>query len=416
MTPSCGPATGGTQIYITGNKFDNISDPQNFKCRFTSGDPTVPAKFIPGFYVNDTTMMCSSPGGWGRGDATRVQVTFNNEDYSDNNFTFNYYNVIRFFPRSGPSDGTGGPIRVEGSGFNNQTEIYCSLDKTLYDPIEILPDVIKCPMVKAKGGNDFFGPVEFAVIIDGNWQKFTGGFYYYPQIELEDMFPHIGPSEGKGIVYFYGKNFREDFPQADVGCKIGDSIGKGHVQNGNSIKCVVDDLALVDEGFSLPASVALNSYSWANSNQTFVPYGVNAIYPNSGPYLGGTDVLIVGKGFTDDLQSKAKCRFGIQADFAIVDAEILAYDKIMCRSPPEFKLPPNSDQTLSVPVSIAFLEEELEPWTESIHRYRFYGLPIIIRADPDEVEVGKMAEVFVFADEKSELWEPIPTGKSYLGA
>ena len=106
-----------------------------------------------------------------------MQVTFNNEDFLDNNFTFNYYNIIRFFPRSGPSDVTGGPIRVEGSGFNNQTEIYCSLDKTLYDPIEILPDVIKCPMVKAKRGNDFFGPIEFAVIIDGNWQKSTGGFY-----------------------------------------------------------------------------------------------------------------------------------------------------------------------------------------------------------------------------------------------
>lgn len=31
-------------------------------------------------------------------------------------------------------------------------------------------------MVKAKGGTDFFGAVEFAIIIDGNWHKFTGGF------------------------------------------------------------------------------------------------------------------------------------------------------------------------------------------------------------------------------------------------
>jgi hypothetical protein len=116
------------------------------------------------------------------------------------------------------------------------------------------------------------------------------------------------------------------------------------------------------------------------------------------------------------LQPKAKCRFGIQADFAIVDAEILAYDKLMCRSPSEFKLPPNSDQTLSVPISIAFLEEELEPWTDSVHRFRFYSIPTIIRADPDEVEVGKMAEVYVFADDNTEFWEPIPTSKGSLGA
>ena len=45
------------------------------------------------------------------------------------------------------------------------------------------------------------------------------------------MFPHIGPSEGKGIIYFYGKGFRDDFSLADVGCKIGDAIGKGKVVN-----------------------------------------------------------------------------------------------------------------------------------------------------------------------------------------
>jgi hypothetical protein len=31
-------------------------------------------------------------------------------------------------------------------------------------------------MAKAKGGDKFFGTVEFAVVIDGNWHKFTGGF------------------------------------------------------------------------------------------------------------------------------------------------------------------------------------------------------------------------------------------------
>jgi hypothetical protein len=63
------------------------------------------------------------------------------------------------------------------------------------------------------------------------------------------MYPHIGPSEGKGIVYFYGQKFRDDFELADVGCKIGDVIGKGKVINsGTAIKCTYDDLVLVDEG------------------------------------------------------------------------------------------------------------------------------------------------------------------------
>lgn len=144
--------------------------------------------------------MCSSPGGWGRGDTVKVQVTFNGEDYSENNFTFYYYNIVRAYPRSGPSDGSGGPIKIEGSGFRNDTEIYCSLDKVLYEPLEVKPDLIKCPMMKNKNGNSYFGNVDFAVIIDGNWHKFTGGFQYYEQIEMEDIYPKIGPAEGKGVI------------------------------------------------------------------------------------------------------------------------------------------------------------------------------------------------------------------------
>lgn len=131
-------------------------------------------------------------------------------------------------------------------------------------------------------------------------------------------------------------------------------------------------MALVDEGYSLPVTVSLNSYSWVDSNATFVPYGVIAVYPNAGPYSGNTDILISGKGFNEELQEKAKCRFGINADYAIVDAEILSYDKVVCRSPSEFKLPPNADQTISVPIGIGFLDEEFNPWTETIHRFRFY--------------------------------------------
>lgn len=132
-------------------------------------------------------------------------------------------------------------------------------------------------------------------------------------------------------------------------------------------------MALVDEGYSLPATVALNSYSWAETNQTFVPYGVTGIYPNAGPYTGNTDILITGKGFTDDLEEKAKCRFGVASDYAIVEAEILSYDKMVCRSPSEFKLPATADQTISVPIGIGFNDEDYEPWTESVHRFRYYS-------------------------------------------
>ncbi len=127
MTPMSGPENGGTQIYITGERFSNISDPWNFKCRFSSIDRDIPPKYIPAYYVNSTTILCSSPGGWGRGDSVRVQVTLNGMDYSDNNFIFFYYNIGSYFPKSGPSDASGGNIRIEGSGFRNESRISCYL-------------------------------------------------------------------------------------------------------------------------------------------------------------------------------------------------------------------------------------------------------------------------------------------------
>ncbi len=44
-----------------------------------------------------------------------------------------------------------------------------------------------------------------------------------------------------------------------------------------------------------------------------------------------------------------------------------------------------------------------------MHMFRFYNQPKIIKADPDEVKVGKMAEVYLLADENSEFFEPVPT-------
>ena len=115
--------------------------------------------------------------------------------------------------------------------------------------------------------------------------------------------------------------------------------------------------------------------------------------------------MITGKGFSEDIAERARCRFGVESDYAIVDAEVIDFTKLVCRSPQGFKLPIGSDETISVPIGIAFNDEEFKPWTQDLHRFRFYTQPTIVVADPDEVEIGKMAEIFVFTDEESKFWE-----------
>lgn len=67
----------------------------------------------------------------------RLQVTFNGGDYDNMNFTFTYFSVTRAFPRSGPSDGTGGDIIIDGIGFRNDTNPLCKINGTEYPPTSV---------------------------------------------------------------------------------------------------------------------------------------------------------------------------------------------------------------------------------------------------------------------------------------
>ena len=64
VTPDAGPASGGTEVYIEGKNFPNIADPEEFNCRFTPTNTRAAPKKMPGTWLNSTTIMCISPGGW----------------------------------------------------------------------------------------------------------------------------------------------------------------------------------------------------------------------------------------------------------------------------------------------------------------------------------------------------------------
>lgn len=104
-------------------------------------------------------------------------MTFNGGDYDDNNFTFTFFSVTRAFPRSGPSDGAGGDIIIEGFGFRNDTGPLCKINNTEYPPVSVTWKQIRCPMPRALDGDKFFGNVPLSVAPNGkDWNNFVGGF------------------------------------------------------------------------------------------------------------------------------------------------------------------------------------------------------------------------------------------------
>lgn len=167
-------------------------------------------------------------------------------------------------------------------------------------------------------------------------------------------------------------------------------------------------MILVDEGEGLVVSLALNSYSWVGAfpePALYRPYGILHVNPASGPYNGYSEVLISGKGFAPDIAEHARCRFGVEASHAIVEAEVLDYNRLVCRAPEDYPLPEGADELFSVPLSIAFGEEEFKPWTLGVQRYRFYNQPRIEFAVPDEVKIGKFREIYLIAYEDTKFFE-----------
>jgi len=278
-------------------------------------------------------------------------------------------------------------------------------------PISVTHDTIRCPIPAPEGGKDFYGNVDFAITPNGqSWYPFDGGFQYYEQPTVEDIDPKMGPSDGSGVINFYGDNFRADYPMAELSCKIGSSKGKAIYISERQVKCVVDSMPLpAEDQDSLPATVSLNSYSYTTPTDKtmFRPYGIRQLSPNSGPVGGVTTVIVTGQGFSDEPGVTPRCRFGTPANYAIVEAEVLSYTRLACRSPDFLPLTSSSALPRDVPFSIALSSDEFDPWTKTSHVFRFYDQPILASAHPEELEVGRISEIYIKAAEGSEFFEPM---------
>lgn len=348
-----------------------------------------PVRFMPAYYVDSDTMKCASPSGFAGGDKVLIDLTFNGVDFTDGKFEYNYYAFYGSFPKSAPYDATNQFIQVRGNGFTNDMAILCILDDVEMAPLAVHHNLIKCPMIVDKdkrrrlrekenkqshgfSENDF-GSVPFAVKLEGIKQSF-GNFHYYRQCVIDDVTPLIAPNDGKGAIYVIGRGFRDDFENSKLGCRIGNTLAQAQLLDANTIRCTINqELPLIEEGESLLVTVALNTYSWAASDFSMLPYGIQAMYPNMGPIGQSTNILVTGKGFDNDLRENGRCKFGTEDHYIIVEANVLDNEHLICKSPADaFSLPEGASDQISVPFSIAFQEDLYFPFTQSGEKYRMY--------------------------------------------
>ena len=114
ITPDMGSVNGGEDVFVKGEKFSNNTDPNEFKCKFSPTTLQIPPKIVKAKFINSTTIVCVSPGGWSEADKVILSVNWKDVDYDENNFIYSFYSINRAFPRSGPSNGLGGDIIISG--------------------------------------------------------------------------------------------------------------------------------------------------------------------------------------------------------------------------------------------------------------------------------------------------------------
>jgi hypothetical protein len=183
IRPRSGSIEGGTEIWLKGEKFSNITSRlKTVKCRFTqinvNNSEDAMMRYVPAYMIDKDTMKCASPAGFSGGDQVNVDLTFNGVDYTDNKYVFSFYSIFGSFPKSGPASGKNQFIQVRGKGFREDSTILCVLDNTKIAPISIKPGIIKCPMTLENHDEKNYTAVPFSVMIDGSKYNF-GNFKYY---------------------------------------------------------------------------------------------------------------------------------------------------------------------------------------------------------------------------------------------
>jgi len=115
------------------------------------------------------------------------------------------------------------------------------------------------------------------------------------------------------------------------------------------------------------------------------------------------------------LKEDARCKFGTDENFVIVEAQVLDNEHMICKSPNEqITLPDGADEAISVPFSIAFQQDMYYPYTEGTTKFRLYQHPTLTDITPSEADVSKLTAVYITAEEDSGFWQPIPQ-KGYEG-
>ena len=295
ISPVIGPATGGTMLEITGEGFVDMSRyPDEFSCIFKPFDLSEEPKTMPASYINSTTVACSTPGGWRSGTVTYVELSFNGVDYSNNKQAFRFYQIDRVFPLSGPSVG-GTVVSIIGSGLIpdiKKGNPACRVGGLVTNATSVSSELIQFQLPPAWEGPDFNGHADLYYTLDGEkWEQVVPGFTFYQQPEIDEISPKFLSSNG-GRITLKGKNFKENFYDANLTCRVDNTTVPGQYVSESEAVCPFGRIDLTsDAAHYLQVSLNGATFTPEDENTAVSIFKVSSVKPPMGVVEGGTQVI-----------------------------------------------------------------------------------------------------------------------------
>jgi IPT/TIG domain len=317
LVPNYGPNSGGNRVIVKGNNFmpfnftDDIDNSNDTFCIF-EGIGKVRA-----YALNSTKVYCEAPPNYVT-ERTNVEVTLNNQQYTDDNIPYFYYKPPQVFdadPREGPTRG-GTEVVVFGAKFQQGKNITCKFGAKTTRGTYIDSNRISCvspPVERA-------GYVPLSIAYEGEkYDSDTIKYLYYDTPELKSFYPTCGPVTGYTQITIEGKNFL-DMGFGKAKCIFNNTyVMNATIMDSETIKCdspALPEGMFISNGTQAPwynISITLNGRENAPVKGSF-SYYIDPIFksitPNLGPLLGGTVSKIEGTGFAQDGVCNVTVRYG----------------------------------------------------------------------------------------------------------
>ena len=163
---------------------------------------------MPATLINATKLVCEAPPSINDISVTGVDVTLNNQNYTDDDVPYYYYKPPKIYymvPQEGPTKG-GTDVRIFATEFKSNKKIICIFGETKTRGKHISKTEIECISPPHQP------PEKVQVYVtyeeDGDKSKSNGlPFLYYETPELISVEPPCGPTYGRTQITLKGKNF-----------------------------------------------------------------------------------------------------------------------------------------------------------------------------------------------------------------